>query len=175
MAMKKPWLTLLATLLLCSCTGIPEGVTPVARVDIPRYMGKWYEIARLDHSFERGLEQVSAHYTLQPDGTIRVVNRGFYREENEWREAIGKAKPNGKPGEGRLKVSFWGPFYGAYNILELGDEYDYAVICGPNRDYLWILARTPTLPEPQLKAIEQRLKALGFATGSLIRVSQPDQ
>lgn len=173
--MKKTWFTILATLLLCSCTGIPDGVTPVAQVDIPRYMGKWYEIARLDHSFERGLEQVSAHYTLQPDGTIRVVNRGFDAEEHEWREAIGKAKPNGKPGEGRLKVSFWGPFYGAYNILELGDEYDYAVICGPNRDYLWILARTPTLPEPLLKAIEQRLKAQGFATGALIRVSQPGQ
>jgi len=171
---KSRFLVLLLTL-LSGCVGTPEGLTPVSGFEANRYLGHWYEIARLDHSFERGLEQVSAHYTLQPDGTIRVVNRGFDREENEWQEAIGKAKPNGKPGEGRLKVSFWGPFYGAYNILELGDEYDYAVICGPNRDYLWILARTPTLPEPQLKAIEQRLKALGFATGSLIRVSQPDQ
>lgn len=165
------WLTALLCL-LSGCTGIPEGVSTIKQFQVEAYMGTWYEIARLDHSFERGLEQVSAHYELQEDGTVKVTNRGFEPQEGKWKEAIGKAKLNGEPGEGRLKVSFFGPFYGAYNILELGQAYDYAVICGPDRDYLWILARTPTLPTTTLEPILGRLKAMGFATEQLIFVRQ---
>ena len=166
-----PWLTALLCL-LGGCTGIPEGVSTIKQFQVEAYMGTWYEIARLDHSFERGLEQVSARYELQADGTVKVTNRGFDPQEGEWQEAIGKAKLNGEPGEGRLKVSFFGPFYGAYNILELGQAYDYAVICGPDREYLWILARTPTLPATTLEPILARLKAMGFATEQLILVRQ---
>lgn len=168
------WLTALLCL-LSGCTGIPEGVSTIKQFQVEAYMGTWYEIARLDHSFERGLEQVSARYELQEDGTVKVTNRGFEPQEGKWKEAIGKAKLNGEPGEGRLKVSFFGPFYGAYNILELGQAYDYAVICGPDRDYLWILARTPTLPTTTLEPILDRLKSMGFATEQLIFVRQMPQ
>jgi apolipoprotein D and lipocalin family protein len=153
------------------CTGIPDGVTAVSDFEFERYLGTWYEIARLDHRFERGLSNVTATYTPRDDGGIDVVNRGYDESAGEWDEATGKAYFVGDPGVGRLKVSFFGPFYGAYNILELDREaYRYALVAGPNRSYLWILARSP-VPDP---ATVERLVAtaaeLGFPTGGLIRV-----
>lgn len=164
----------LTALWLSACaTSVPEeGITPVTGFNAERYLGKWYEIARLDHSFERGLEQVSAEYSKRDDGDIRVLNRGFSTSKQTFEEAEGRAKFVGKPDVGQLKVSFFGPFYGGYNIVELDPNYQYALIAGNDRDYLWILARTPQL-DP---AIQQRLVAkaqsLGFVTDKLIFVKQ---
>ena len=165
------WLTALLCL-LSGCTGIPEGVSTIKQFQVEAYMGTWYEIARLDHSFERGLEQVSAHYSLNPDGSIKVVNRGYDPEQRQWQQAEGTAKLVGEPTVGQLKVSFFGPFYGGYNILVLAPDYRYALVCGPDRDYLWLLARTASLPEPDLKLLVAEAQRMGFATDQLIYVRQ---
>jgi len=170
----------LAAVLAAGCTGLPSGVEPVDGFELPRYLGQWYEIARLDHSFERGLSRVTATYTRRPDGGIRVVNRGYDAATGQWREAVGKAYPIGRPGQARLKVSFFGPFYSGYNIIALGPRepdgpdtpYRYALVCGPNRSYLWILARRPRLDAATYGHLIQQAKALAFDTDSLIRVEQ---
>ncbi len=156
--------------LLGGCTGVPDGLTPVDNFDANRYLGTWYEIARLDHRFERGLEQVSAHYSLNPDGSIKVINRGYDPEQRQWQQAEGTAKFVGEPTIGQLKVSFFGPFYGGYNVLQLAPDYRYALISGPDRDYLWILARSASLPEQDLKFLVAEAKRMGFATEQLIYV-----
>ncbi len=158
--------------LLGGCTGVPDGLTPVDNFDANRYLGTWYEIARLDHRFERGLEQVSAHYSLNPDGSIKVINRGYDPEQRQWQQAEGTAKFVGEPTIGQLKVSFFGPFYGGYNVLQLAPDYRYALISGPDRDYLWILARSASLPEQDLKFLVAEAKRMGFATEQLIYVRQ---
>jgi apolipoprotein D and lipocalin family protein len=158
---------------LFGCVGIPDNVQPIKGFDVNRYLGKWYEIARLDHSFERGLRKVTAEYSLRDDGGIRVVNRGFNPETKTWKEAVGKAYFVGDPGTGRLKVSFFGPFYGGYNIIALDKKnYSYSLVCGPNKGYLWILAREPRLEEPIKAELIQKAKALGFNTDTLIFVAQ---
>lgn len=157
---------------LAGCVGIPDQVTPVKGFDVSRYLGLWYEIARLDHSFERGLERVQAEYSLNHDGTIRVVNRGFYPPSNQWKEAVGKAVFVEDAGTGRLKVSFFGPFYGSYNIIDLDQkDYAYALVCGPNRSYLWILSREPGLDAAITAALVGKAQSLGFETEKLIYVN----
>jgi len=170
-------LVCLLTLAAAGCTGLPPGVKAVDDFDVHRYLGRWYEIARLDHSFERGLSRVTATYTLRKDDGIRVVNRGYDAAAGEWREAVGKAYLIGKPGQGRLKVSFFGPFYSSYNIIALGGQasqgpYTYAVVCGPNRSYLWILARRPYLDASTLARLTEQARALAFDTDALIHVDQ---
>lgn len=156
---------------LIGCVRVPAGVTVVDGFELERYLGRWYEIARLDHSFERGLIRVSADYSLREDGGIRVINRGFDPQLERWKEAEGRAYPVGSPGEGRLKVSFFGPFYGAYNILVLDRQnYEYALVSGPNRKYLWILARQPQLEPTVLEALLEQARRQGFATDELIFV-----
>lgn len=165
-------------LLLTACTGTPESITPIKSVDANQYLGTWYEIARLDHSFERGLTQVTATYSLRDDGGIKVVNRGFNSDTKEWKEATGKAyfidPPNAdKTNTGRLKVSFFGPFYGGYNIIELDQPYyNYVMICGPDKSYFWILSRTPQLAYPIKQQLVAKAKELGFETDKLIYVQQ---
>lgn len=156
---------------LVACTGVPEGVKTVDGFEVERYLGKWYEIARLDHSFERGLTNVTAEYSLRDDGGIKVINRGFNPVKNEWDEAIGKAYFVDEPDIGQLKVSFFGPFYGAYNILELDKAgYQYSLVSGPDRSYLWILARTPVLEQEIINMLVQKAESLGFPTSELIYV-----
>jgi apolipoprotein D and lipocalin family protein len=163
---------------LTACLGQPKNVQPIQNVNANQYLGTWYEIARLDHSFERGLEKVTATYEMREDGGIKVINRGFNPETNEWQEAIGKAyfidPPNADGTRtGKLKVSFFGPFYGAYNIIALDQNYyNYVMICGPNLEYFWILARTPQLTYPIKQELISQAKALGFATEKLIHVKQ---
>ena len=160
------------TILLAGCTGMPEGVTPVKNFNAERYLGTWYEIARLDHSFERGLEQVTAEYEMREDGGIRVTNRGVETKNGERKEAEGKAYFVNKPNEAHLKVSFFGPFYSSYVVYELDEDYQYAFISGYNQDYLWLLSRTPQV-SPELKErFEAKAKALGFASEQLIWVKQ---
>jgi len=157
---------------LVACTGLPDGTRAVSGFELDRYLGTWYEIARLDHRFERGLSNVTANYALRDDGGVRVVNRGFDAAEGEWRDATGKAYFVDAPDVGRLKVSFFGPFYGAYNILELDQEdYQYALVAGPNRSYLWILARNPQLPESVLRTLVETARRLEFPVDELIHVS----
>ncbi|MCQ8182247.1 lipocalin family protein [Methylomonas sp. SURF-1] len=161
---------LLLTLpLLTGCTGIPEGLTVVDGFELPRYLGTWHEIARLDHRFERGLSEIRAEYSLREDGGVRVLNSGFDAETNQRRSAEGKAYFIDGPDRGRLKVSFFGPFYGAYNIIALDKAaYQYAMVAGPDRDYLWILARTPDLAQPILDSLLEQARSQGFATDQLI-------
>lgn len=164
------WLIALTALMLCACsnTDLPEGIEPVEDFELPRYLGKWYEIARLDHSFERGLERVTAEYQMRNDGGVRVINRGYNPEKDSWDQAEGKAYFIDSSDVGRLKVSFFGPFYGGYNVFELDDNYEYAMVAGPDRSYLWILARTPTLDDELQARLVERADALGFDTDALI-------
>ena len=171
---KQNKLTVLAALFLTlqsSCTGSPDGVAVVTGFEIDRYLGSWYEIARLDHSFERGLSAVTADYSLRDDGGVCVVNRGYSDQSGEWDEAIGKAYFVGASNVGQLKVSFFGPFYGGYNIIELDkSDYQYSLVAGPDRDYLWILSRTPHMQPDILQSLVDKARNLGFATDELIFV-----
>ncbi|MDH5621766.1 MAG: lipocalin family protein [Gammaproteobacteria bacterium] len=168
---RSSWLVLVA-LAVTACTGLPSGTHAVSGFELDRYLGTWYEIARLDHRFERGLSNVSANYSLRDDGGVKIVNRGFSVEEGAWNEAIGKAYLVDTPDVGRLKVSFFGPFYGGYNILELDSEnYGYAMVAGPDRSYLWILARSPDLPDTVVQSLVAKARDLGFAVDELIYIS----
>ncbi len=164
---------LLAAALTSACTGLPDGIEPVSDFDADRYLGKWYEIARLDHSFERGLSRVTAEYSLRDDGGIRVTNRGYNTASGEWEQADGKAFFVRSRDEGYLKVSFFGPFYGAYVVFGLDqDEYQYSFVSGPDRSYLWLLARTPTIEKHVMDRFVANATELGFPTEGLIIVDQ---
>jgi apolipoprotein D and lipocalin family protein len=161
------WLVMIVT----GCTAIPEGLEPVEDFELDRYMGKWYEIARLDHSFERNLNNVSATYTRKANGDIRVNNRGFNTKTGAWKEIEGNARFFGNETVGSLKVSFFGPFYGGYHIIALDhQDYNYSMVAGPSRSYLWILSRKPTLAEPIYQKLVTRADSLGFDIDQLIRV-----
>jgi len=166
----KKILLLLSVILLGGCVGMPETVKPVQQFELDRYLGKWYEVARLDHSFERGLDNISAEYSLRDDGGVKVINRGYSAEEGEWNEAEGKAYFVEGSEQGYLKVSFFGPFYGAYVVFELDKEgYQYAFISGPDTDYLWLLSRTPEVaPE-----VMEKFKAMSKVKVSLVKMSPP--
>ena len=158
---------------LVGCLGMPDEVQPVRGFDAGRYLGRWYAIARLDHSFERDLINVTAEYSRRDDGALRVVNRGFDTGEDEWDAIEGVARFVGSEDEGYLKVSFFGPFYGSYVVFEIdADNYSYAFVSGFNHDYLWLLAREPSVPdalrERFLRAAEER----GFAIDEIIWVEQ---
>jgi apolipoprotein D and lipocalin family protein len=157
---------------ISACSVTPEGVEPVTGFELDRYLGKWYEIARLDHSFERGLIKVTADYSLRDDGGIKVVNRGFNPVKNTWEEAIGKAYFIDSPDIGQLKVSFFGPFYGGYNILALDKKfYQYALVSGPDRSYLWILARSSELDPSTVNQLVDKARQFGFPVENLIYVT----
>lgn len=162
-----------AVFLFAGCTGIPDGVTPVNNFDVTKYQGTWYEVARLDHSFERGMDQVTANYQLNDDGDVVVTNRGFRVDDNGWEEAIGKAKFVDATDEGYLKVSFFGPFYGSYIVFDLDHEdYQYSFVSGPNLSYLWLLSRTKTVDPKVMESFIKQAKAIGFDTQELIMVNQ---
>ncbi len=156
-------------ILLSGCLSIPQNVKPVDGFELNKYLGKWYEIARLDHSFERGLDNVTAEYFLRDDGSVKVINKGFSATENKWKEAEGKAYFVRDPQQGYLKVSFFGPFYGAYVVFELDKEaYQYTFVTSYDKSYLWLLARTPTVSDALLGQFVQRAAELGFETDKLI-------
>lgn len=164
-------MAVLFVLFITGCVGIPKNVTPVSNFNLEKYLGTWYEIARLDHKFERGLTRVTADYSLRKDGGVRVVNRGYSEKEAKWKEAEGKAYFVNTPDQGYLKVSFFGPFYGSYVIFELDHEgYQYALVSGPDTSYLWILARTPAIADELKKALVEKAAARGFDTNKLIFV-----
>ena len=155
-------------LVLMGCTGIPEGIEPVTDFDQERYLGTWYEIARLDHSFERGLSEVTATYRANPDGSIAVLSRGFDQEEARWREAEGVARFVDSSTVAHLKVSFFGPFYGSYIVFELGENYEHAFVSGFNREYLWLLSRSPQVSDTLRNEFLETITKLGFAPDDLV-------
>ena len=169
------WMAGVAVMAGCANTSPPPGVKAVSPFDLQRYQGRWYELARLDHSFERGMTDVSATYTPQADGSVRVVNRGFAAASGQWREAVGKALFTGAPTTGSLKVSFFGPFYGGYHVAALDPDYRWALVLGPDTSYCWILARDKQLDAAQRDAIVARAQALGVDTHALIWVTHKRQ
>ena len=167
---RSPLILILMGFLPISATGaMPDGATAVTGFTLERYLGTWYEIARLDHFFERGLSRVTATYSMREDGGVKVLNRGFNEKKGKWKEATGKAYFVETPDIGRLKVSFFGPFYGAYNIIALEpDNYSYALVIGNNTKYMWILAREPVLEPAVLESLLNKAGKLGFAVDELI-------
>lgn len=168
--MMKKW-PIVIVLCLAGCVGIPGNIKPVDNFDIEKYLGNWYEIARLDHAFERGLTHVTAEYRLRPDGGVSVLNRGYSAKTGSWKTAEGKAYFVKGPHLGYLKVSFFGPFYGSYIVFDLDREnYRHSLVCGPDKSYLWILSRSPVMEEGIRKSLVEKAAALGFDIGKLIFV-----
>ena len=142
--------------------------TPVAALDLNRYLGEWYEIARFDHSFERGVEKAKANYTLNEDGTIKVVNSGV--KDGKPKTAIGKGKRTETPA--LLRVSFFGPFYADYRVMKIDADYTYALVGSGGADYLWMLSRTPKLADDAKSELLAEAKRRGYDTDKLIWVKQ---
>ncbi|WMN62011.1 lipocalin family protein (plasmid) [Pseudoalteromonas xiamenensis] len=155
--------------LLTACTSVPQGIEPISGFELDRYMGKWYEIARIENQFEAGLDNVTAEYSLKQDGSVKVINRGLDADNQQAKEAIGTAKFVGDPQTAHLKVSFFGPFYASYIVFELDkSDYQYAYVSGYNKDYLWLLSRTPSLSESQILRFKMRAERLGFDLSKLV-------
>ena len=164
---------MLCAALLAGCVAVPDGIQPVSGFQAERYLGTWYEIARLDHGFERGMSRVTAAYRKRDDGGIDVTNRGYLADGKTWKQATGKAYFVQSPDIGYLKVSFFGPFYGSYVVFDLDkQDYRYALVAGPDRSYLWLLARSPTLDAATRDRLVARAQAAGFDTSKLIFVDQ---
>lgn len=163
-------ITLAVMTIFYSCASIPKGATAVKPFDKERYLGKWYEIARLDFRFERDLNNTTAEYSLNGNGTIRVVNQGYNTVRKERTQATGKAKFAGDDDIAMLKVSFFGPFYSGYNVLDLDDEYKYALVAGESLKYLWILSRETTIPDGIKEKYLKLAEDIGYNTSELIWV-----
>ncbi len=146
---------------------IPPKAQPVRPFAVKRYLGKWYEIARIDHRFERNLNNVTAEYGQAADDRIRVLNRGFNTKTDRWEQAEGKAVFVGAAAEARLKVSFFGPFYSGYNVIAIDPDYRYALVAGENLRYLWILSRETTIPDAIKDKYLQVARSVGYDTGKL--------
>lgn len=149
---------------------IPEGAVAVKPFDLQKYLGTWYEIARLDYKWERNLNNVTATYSMKENGKIKVDNKGFNVKKDKWQESIGKAVPVSDPNEARLKVSFFGPFYSGYNVIALDEDYKYALVVGENTKYMWILSREKNIPENIKQEYLQKARAIGFKTEELVWV-----
>lgn len=164
-------LGIIGLVLLNSCSvGIPKGATAVKNFDADRYLGKWYEIARFDYRFEKDMDNVTAEYSKNPDGSIRVQNRGYNYVKKEWKQSVGEARFVNDKTEARLKVSFFKPIWAGYNVIELDDDYQYALVVGNNLKYIWILSRTTTIPENVRQKFLEKAKSIGYNTDELIWV-----
>jgi apolipoprotein D and lipocalin family protein len=160
---------------LSSCRTIPQNATAVTSFDKAKYLGKWYEIARLDFKFERNLDNTTAEYSLNENGTIKVNNQGFNTVTGEWKQAIGKAKFVGDENVAMLKVSFFGPFYGGYNVIAIDENYQYALVVGDSLKYLWILSRETTIPD-DIKANYLKIaEKIGYDTSALLWINHDKQ
>jgi apolipoprotein D and lipocalin family protein len=165
---------ILALFMLMGCVEIPENIKPVSNFKLDKYLGQWYEIARLDHSFERGLIQVNAQYSLRDDGGVKVINRGYSIENKEWKEAEGKAYFVDSSDIAHLKVSFFEPFYSSYIVFELDENYRYSLVSGYDKSYFWILAKDKKIDEALKNSLIKKAQNLGFDTSKLIFVNQED-
>ena len=156
--------------------GIPEGLSAVKGFNVQRFQGTWYEIARLDHGFEKGMSHVTAEYTAKDDGSLKVINKGFNAKNTSWETSTAKVGFIDGPESGRLKVSFFGPFYGSYNIIDLDEkDYSYAMITGPSKRFFWILAKKPQLEDAIMQRLIQKALAMGFKLEMLILVDQKEE
>ncbi|WP_347220299.1 lipocalin family protein [Chryseobacterium sp.] len=151
---------------------VPKGITPVSGFDAKRYMGTWYELARIDHRFEKGLSETSAHYNLNADGSVTVINRGYNAAKQKWRESEGKARFLGEPDVAALKVSFFGPFYGGYNVVALDDDYQTALVVGGSLDYFWLLSRSKRISERKFRKLLETAQAMGVDLSRVVVVAQ---
>lgn len=150
------------------CANIPEGATAVSPFDVNQYKGKWYEIARFDFKFEKNMKNVTAQYSLNEDGTIKVLNTGYDTIAKEWKTAEGHAKFVSDANVARLKVSFFGPFYSGYNVVMMEPDYENALVMGNDTDYIWFLSRKPTMPDSTRMKFIQKAKEIGYDTSRLI-------
>ena len=158
-------------LLFTACSSKNPPLQTVEKVDINRYLGTWYEIARYEHFFEKDCKNVNANYSMIDEQTIKVINRCTNMLTNEKKEAIGRAYSTDDTNS-KLKVSFFRPFYGDYWVMILDENYDYVVVGTPSREYLWILSRKPILDEKIKNQILQKLPTLGFNASKLIWTTQ---
>lgn len=174
--MKTPFLILVGMCLLLqvltACKTIPKGATAVKPFDKSKYLGKWYEIARLDYKYERHLDHVTAEYGLKANGMISVNNKGYNYKKQRWEQSEGKAKPVSDPQEAKLKVSFFGPFYSGYNVIAIEGDYRYALVAGKNTRYLWLLSRETSMPDKVRTRFLEQAQALGYDTQKLVWVKQ---
>lgn len=162
-------LIILVTMLgFFSCATIPENATAVTSFDKAKYLGKWYEIARFDFKFEKNLDNTTAEYSLNENGSIKVVNKGYNTKTGEWKQAIGKAKFVKDDRIAMLKVSFFGPFYGGYNVIAIDEDYKYALIAGESLKYLWILSRETSIPDDIKTEYLAIAKNVGYDTSNLL-------
>jgi apolipoprotein D and lipocalin family protein len=151
---------------------VPAQIQPVSQFDANKYVGTWYEIARIDHRFEKGLINTSAQYGLQGDGTVKVTNKGYNPEKQEWKVSDGKAKFLGDSQVGALKVSFFGPFYGGYNVVALDPNYQTSMVIGQDLDYFWLLSRSKNMPQEQVQQWLQKAQSMGVDLNKVILVKQ---
>jgi len=162
-------LTIAAFAIFNSCSvKVPDYVEPINNFDAKQYAGKWYEIARFDFKYEKDMNQVTAQYNLNDDGSIEVINKGYDYIKNEWKEKKGKAKFNGNENIGALKVSFFGPFYAGYNIVMMDPDYQTALVFGEKKDYIWILSRQPTISEATKEKFLAKAKEAGYDLDRLV-------
>lgn len=165
-------LVLAIIVVLSGCVTKPDNIQPVKNFQADKYLGKWYEIARFDNSFEKGMTNVYAEYSLNPDGSIKVLNSGITPATGKRSYAEGVAKFVENQDTAFLKVSFFRPFYGAYIVFKLDDNYKYAYVAGNNKNYLWLLSRTKTVPKNVKQDFVTKAKELGFDTNKLVWVKQ---
>ncbi|UZT97494.1 lipocalin family protein [Chryseobacterium fluminis] len=164
-------LGVLGLMILNSCSvGIPKGAVAVSNFNADKYLGQWYEIARFDYKFERDMDNVTATYSLNPDGTIKVQNRGYNYVKKEWKESVGEAKFVNEKTEARLKVSFFKPIWAGYNVIDIDENYQYALVVGNSLKYIWILSRNPEIPESIKQRFLEKAKNIGYNTDELIWV-----
>lgn len=163
---------IMGLLSIIGCSSIPKGVTAIRGFDKEKYLGQWYEVARMDFRFERDLINVTATYTLNDDGSIKVLNRGYHVKDKVWKQASGRAKFARTPDVAMLKVSFFGPFYAGYNIIAIDPAYQYALVAGNSREYLWILSRETSIPDEIKQQYLNIANDLGFKTSELIWTEQ---
>ncbi len=164
--MLKTIFTTLFFSLICSCSAQNIDRTTVKELDLSRYLGQWHEVARFDTRFERDLVDVTAHYSLNPDGTIKVVNRGYNTRKEEWGESEAKAKTTNQTG--KFKVSFFPLTSSDYNILSVADDYQWALVGSSSPDFLWILSRTKELHPDTLNHIITLAESRGYDTSKLL-------
>jgi apolipoprotein D and lipocalin family protein len=169
--MSRRLLAFLLSFAAFGCAVAPSPADPVTGFDSDRYLGTWYEVARLPHRFERGLSDVTAHYSRNDDGTIKVVNRGWSVARGTWKTADGRARFTGAPDVAQLEVSFFGPFYGLYTVAELDPDYRWAMVVGPGTGYFWILSRTPDLDDAIVTRLVARAGEIGIDTAKIERVT----
>jgi len=155
---------------LISCSSIPKGVKAVEPFNKEKYLGKWYEIARIDFKYEKDMDNTTAEYSLNTNGTIKVDNKGYNTKKGKWEQAIGKAKFAGADSIAMLKVSFFGPFYAGYNVIVLDADYKYALVGGASFKYLWILSRETTIPDEIKSRYLKIATDAGYHTSDLIWV-----